>query len=62
MELFIIYLASVVVFNYCGYFYYKLRFKHLRYDIMNVLMSLIPLLNTVWAVSFAIDYYKESHK
>ena len=62
MTMFIIYIASVITFNYCGYFYYKLKYKHLKYGEMDIIMSLIPLLNTIFAVCFAKDYYKELNR
>ena len=62
MTMFIIYLASVISFNLTAWLYYKLKETHLKFELIDVILSFIPILNTVFAIKWAIDLYKELYR
>jgi hypothetical protein len=58
----ILYIASVICFNYVGYNLYKLKYKHLSFTSFDFVMGLVPILNTIFAIGMAFDYYEVLNK
>lgn len=62
MTMFILYIASVICFNYVGINLYKLKYKHISFTNFDFIMSLVPILNTIFAIGMAFDYYEELNR
>lgn len=62
MTIFIIYLLSIIAYNATAWLYYKTIEKYLDYEWADVILSFIPILNTVFSIKWAIDLYKELYR